>query len=55
MLRDDIAAEKSVIELYKRAIKLCQELDDPVSRRIYEDILEDDEEHDYTFSTLLSE
>lgn len=55
MLRDDIAAEKGAIELYKRAIKLCQELDDPTTRHIYEDILEEEEDHDYTFSTLLAE
>jgi bacterioferritin len=53
MLKDDIAAEKSAIELYKRAIKLCQELDDPTSRHIYEDILVEEEDHDYTFSSLL--
>ena len=55
MLRDDIAAEKEAIVLYKRAIKLCQELDDPATRHIYEDILEEEEDHDHTFSTLLGE
>ncbi len=53
MLRDNVAAEKSAIDLYKRAIKLCQKLDDPASRHMYEDILEQEEEHDHTFSTLL--
>lgn len=55
MLRDDIAAEKDAIKLYKRAIKLCQELDDPVTRLLYEEILTEEEDHDYTFSTLLAE
>ena len=55
MLRDNVASEKGAIELYKKAIKLCQELDDPSTRRIYEDILEEEEDHDYTFSTLLAE
>lgn len=55
MLKDDIAAEKEAIVLYKRAIKLCQELDDPATRHIYEDILEEEEDHDHTFSTLLGE
>jgi len=53
MLRDDIAAEKEAIALYRKAIKLCQELDDPASRHIFEDILEEEEDHDYIFSTLL--
>ncbi len=55
MLRDNIALEKDAIKLYKRAIKLCQELDDPASTHIYEDILEEEEDHDHTFSTLLGE
>ena len=53
MLNDDIAAEKEAIELYRKAIKLCQEIDDPVTRHIYEEILGDEEEHDHVFSTLL--
>ena len=55
MLRDDIAAEKGAITLYRRAIKLCQELDDPVTRLLYEEIVSKEEEHDHTFSTLLGE
>lgn len=53
MLNDDIAAEREAIALYKQAIKLCTELADPVSRLLYEEILTDEEDHDYTFSTLL--
>ena len=53
MLKDDIAAEKEAIALYKEAIKLCIGLGDPVSRLLYEEILTDEEDHDYTFSTLL--
>jgi bacterioferritin len=53
MLKYDIAAEKNAIALYKKGIKLCQEIDDPASRHIFEDILEQEEDHDYTFSTLL--
>ena len=55
MLRDDIAAEKGAIDLYRRAVKLCQEINDPVSRLLYEEILSKEEDHDHTFSTLLGE
>lgn len=53
MLQDDKAAEQDAIELYKQAIKLCQELEDSTTRLLYEEVLTDEEDHDNTFGTLL--
>lgn len=53
MLKDNIEAEKGAITLYKQAMKLCEEVDDPTTRHIFEDILVQEEDHDYTFTTLL--
>ncbi len=53
ILKDDIQAEGEAIALYKQAVKLCTELDDAGTRHIFEDILVQEEDHDYTFKTLL--
>lgn len=53
MLQDDVAIEREAIALYKKAIKLCQELDDPVTRLMYEEILTQEEDHEYTLNTVL--
>ena len=55
MLKDNIASEGNGIAVYKQAMKLCAEVDDPVTRHIFEDILVEEEDHDYTFKTLLGE
>jgi bacterioferritin len=53
MLEDDMAAEEEAIKLYKQAIKLAIELNDPVTRLLYEEILGDEEDHWDKFRTLL--
>lgn len=53
MLKHDVGLEEDAIQLYKQAIKLCVELGDPVTRLLYEEILTDEEEHHYAFTTLL--
>lgn len=55
MLTDDVAIEVDAIKLYKQAIKLCIELNDPVTRLLYEEILTQEEGHHYTFTTLLAD
>ena len=55
MLRDDVKAEEEAIQLYKRAIQLAQELGDPVTRLLYEEILSQEEGHHHTFRTLLGD
>jgi bacterioferritin len=53
MLKHDVGLEEDAIKLYKQAIKLCVELEDPVTRLLYEEVLTDEEDHHYTFTTLL--
>ena len=53
MIRDDLAAEYRAIEMYKGIIKLAAKEDDPVTRRLIEDILEDEEGHANTWETVL--
>ena len=55
MLRDDLEAEKEAITLYKQVIKTAEEEGDIVTRRLFEEILADEEEHENTFKTLLGE
>ena len=52
MIQDDLAAELKAIKNYKEHIKLCE--DDPVTRRMLEEILEDEEGHENEWKTLLS-
>ncbi len=53
MLKDDKQSEEEAIALYKRAIQLCQELGDPVTRLLYEEVLSKEEDHHNTFCSLL--
>jgi bacterioferritin len=53
MTRDDIAGEDLAIETYKNHVKLANGLDDPISRRMLEDILADEERHLDTWESVL--
>ena len=53
MIRDDIAGEELAIRMYKEHIKLAAGLDDPISRRMLEDILADEERHLHDWETVL--
>jgi bacterioferritin len=53
MLKLDEKAEEEAILLYKTTIKVANEEDDITTRRLFEDILADEEEHIDTFSKLL--
>jgi bacterioferritin len=53
MIRDDLAAEHRAIEMYKGLIKLAAKEDDPVTRRLLEEILEDEEGHANAWETVL--
>jgi bacterioferritin len=53
MLRDDVAGEKHAIRMYKEHIKLAGSLDDPITRRMLEDILADEERHLHDWETIL--
>ena len=45
MVQNDAAAETEAIALYKKIIGKCKEEDDVVTRKLFEQILEDEENH----------
>lgn len=45
MIQNDAAAEAEAIALYKQIIEKCREEDDVVTRKLFEQILEDEEGH----------
>ncbi|UCF88204.1 MAG: ferritin [bacterium] len=45
MIQNDAAAEAEAIALYKPIIEKCREEDDVVTRKLFEQILEDEEGH----------
>ena len=53
MLRLDEKAEEEAIRLYRTAIKVANDEDDITTRRLFEKILAEEEEHIDTFSKLL--
>lgn len=55
MLSINKKAEEDAISLYKSIIKLAEQEGDVVTKRLFESILADEEEHHNQFSTLLEE
>ncbi len=55
MLEIDKKAEEEAISLYKEIIKLADKEGDVVTKRLFESILADEEEHHNQFSTLLED
>lgn len=53
MMRDDLASEEEAIEFYRKAARACGE-DDPTTRRLFEESLEDEERHADTWRTVLA-
>jgi bacterioferritin len=53
MIEFDLQAEVEAVELYKEAIQIAIDAKDPVTRLMYEEILEAEEEHWKTFQDLL--
>ena len=53
MIRDDLEGEHRAIEMYKGYVKLAQKDDDPVTRRLLEEVLEDEEGHANAWETVL--
>ena len=53
MVQDDLDGEYRAIEMYKRYIKLAAKEDDPVTRRLLEDILATEEGHANAWETVL--
>lgn len=55
MLEQDAKDEEVAITLYKKIIKTAMEEGDETTAEIFRDILEDEEDHHDTFTTLLEE
>jgi bacterioferritin len=53
MIKDDIMAEEDAIKLYRNIIALADKEKDIVTRKLFEDILVDEEGHLNEFQTLL--
>ena len=53
MLQRDAKAEEEAIALYKETIKVADEERDITTRRLFEEILGEEEEHHDTFTKLL--
>jgi bacterioferritin len=55
MLQIDKKAEEDAIKLYKGIIALAAKENDVVTKRLFEEILSEEEDHHNQFSTLLEE
>jgi len=53
MLRKDVKAEEEAIALYKQTIQVADKEGDITTRRLFEEILGDEEAHHDTFTKLL--
>jgi len=55
MVEQDRKDEEGAIKLYKQIIDLARKEGDEVTNRLFREILEDEEDHHDTFTTLLEE
>jgi bacterioferritin len=55
MIKNDVKAEEEAVALYKQTIKVAEEEGDITTRRLFEEILGDEEDHLDTFTNLLKE
>ncbi|MCX8095532.1 MAG: ferritin-like domain-containing protein [Caldisericia bacterium] len=55
MIEQDKKDEENAISMYKEIIKVAIDEGDVTTKRIFEDILKDEEEHHDTFTSLLEE
>jgi len=55
MIKQDKKDEEVAIQLYKKIIEVARKEGDEVTNRLFREILEEEEEHHDTFSTLLEE
>ncbi len=53
MVQDDLAKENAAIRQYKEHIKLATEENDPATRLMLEEILQEEEDHANTWETIL--
>jgi bacterioferritin len=55
MIKQDIKDEEGAIKLYKQIIEMARKEGDETTNRIFREILEDEEEHHDTFTTLFED
>ena len=55
MVDDNLKLEYDAIEMYRKLVKMAAAEDDPVSRRLMEDILGETEEHANQLETVLGQ
>ncbi len=55
MLQTDKKAEESAIALYRGIIEMAEKEEDHTTKKLFEDILMEEESHHNTFSTLLED
>lgn len=55
MIEQDIKDEENAISLYKNIIKVAIDEGDITTKKIFEDILKDEEEHHDTFTSIFEE
>lgn len=55
MIQDDLAGEYRAIEMYKGCVKLAEQEEDPVTRRLFEETLETEERHANDWETVLEQ
>ena len=55
MIEQDIKAEETAIKLYKQIVDLAEKEGDVTTAHIFRDILEAEEGHDDTFTTLMEQ
>jgi bacterioferritin len=53
MIQDDLEGERRAIEMYRGYAKLAEKQDDPVTRRLLEEVLETEEGHANALEALL--
>jgi bacterioferritin len=55
MIEKDVKDEETAIQLYKQGAEVTRKEGDEVTNRIFREILEDEEDHHDTFTSLLEE
>lgn len=53
MIEQDKRDEEKAIDLYKNILDQAEKESDPVTKKLFEDILADEQEHHHTFESLL--
>ncbi|HEX2987389.1 MAG TPA: ferritin-like domain-containing protein [Chloroflexota bacterium] len=53
MIEDDLKAEQEAVDMYSEAVRIATEVNDPVTRLMYEEILDAEEDHRKIFGDLL--